>query len=244
MGARVEGAQRPSARLWGAALAGLVGAVACGGGAKDPSASTDDSDSAPANDPVDDTPEEDTKEVLSNTKAPDLTLAAFTADCTTRGGVVQIHATCAGNNACAGMSFNKWSKDLTEHTCKGLNSCGGASCVVLPPDQGRDAAELYEERCGSMCHGSGFTLYVAPGVEHAAALAAFADRTPEAQLKIIAFGARGMTAAGTALANMPAFHGDLSRAEIERLVAHVRSLEVEATTYGIPGETEDFTDAM
>jgi hypothetical protein len=232
---------RPSSTLWGAAVVGLLGVsgLSCSDSGEPGSVQdtplVDEQDTAPAEPP-------EPMGILSTETLPELTFADFSDDCLGRGGVVQIHATCAGNNACRGMSFNKWSKQLTEHTCKGLNSCGGASCVVLPGDQGRTGAELYEESCGSMCHGDGFTVYVAPGTEHEAAMARFTARTPEAHVRIIAFGARGMTDAGTAYANMPGFHEKMSRAEIERLVAHLRTLEATPNTYGVPGETEDFTD--
>ncbi len=38
---------------------------------------------------------------------------------------------------------------------------------------------------------------------------------------------------------MPAFYRKLSRAEIERAVAHLRTLDVEPSPYGILGETEE-----
>jgi hypothetical protein len=235
----------PSPRLWRAALAGLLGGCAepaahNHSGEEDPV-----SESAAATDPVPE-PElvcEVPKEVTSTERVEDLTFASFRQDCFDRGGVVQSHATCAGNNACAGFSFNKWSKELTEHTCRGMNSCGGASCVVLPEDQGRDAADLYEQNCGSMCHGTNFTLYVPPGADPVAAEANFRARSFETHVAAIAFGLRGLTAAGNAYANMPAFHEKLSRAEIERLVAHLQSLDVEPSTFQVSGETEDFTEA-
>ncbi len=234
---------RVSAALWSAALAGLAGGVACG----TTDTPTDDTDDAVETDETDggETDESDdteTEGILSSERVPELNFATFSADCVTRGGIVQIHATCAGNNACAGMSFNKWSKDLTEHTCRGLNSCGGASCVVLQADQGRDPAELYDQYCGSMCHGEDFSLYVAPTMTPEDGEARFNTRSTETHMALIAFGATGMTPDGTPFANMPPFKDKFSRAELAGLVAFVKTLDVEVTTYGVPGETEDFTD--
>jgi hypothetical protein len=169
-----------------------------------------------------------------------MTFEKFSADCDKRGGLVQTHAVCSGNNACKGISFNKFSYERTEHTCKAMNSCGGMSCVVLPEDQGRTGETVYDESCGG-CHGekNKFTLYVPPGTDIDAAKAGFPKRSRDLQVAIVAFGLHGMNANGTASANMPAHHEKYSVAEIERVVTYVHALPLEVETYGVVGQTED-----
>lgn len=58
-----------------------------------------------------------------------MTLAAFTALCDMRHGTLQIHPHCGGNNSCKGISYDTGTQTFTEHTCKGLNTCTGYSCV-------------------------------------------------------------------------------------------------------------------
>jgi hypothetical protein len=69
---------------------------------------------------------------LSETK--EVTLEDFTADCDALGGTIEIHPHCGGANTCKGMSYDTGTKVYTEHTCKGLNTCAGFSCVLCPPE--------------------------------------------------------------------------------------------------------------
>ena len=116
--ARTKGAGTvvtPSGALLSAALCGLTcaGAFACG---------SSDAENEPAarTDGV----------ITSSEEDPDMTLEKFTAECTARGGVIEIHPHCGGVNTCKGMSYDETIGVLTEHTCKGLNTCTGYSCVV------------------------------------------------------------------------------------------------------------------
>ena len=68
--------------------------------------------------------------VTSSTVVADLTLDAFTSQCDAKNGVVEIHPHCGGFNACRGMSYDSATEMLTEHTCRGTNTCAGFSCVV------------------------------------------------------------------------------------------------------------------
>ncbi len=211
------------ATLLSAAVAGLLGAgVGCGS----------DDQAAP-----------DGPKVLSVVINNEMTVEKFTSECDARGGLVQTHAACAGNNSCKGMSFNKFSHQLIEHTCKAMNTCGGMSCVVLPADTGRTGAEVFSTSCQG-CHGSGkFTYYVPQGTDLIAAAQNFLQQ-PEAQLvNTVAFGSDGINSNGTSYANMPGFHEKYSRAEIERVVTYVRSLQVEAEEYGTLGVNEEVGDA-
>jgi hypothetical protein len=168
--------------------------------------------------------------------------ADFQAMCTERGGLLQTHATCAGNNACAGFHFNKGSKIFTEHTCKAFNSCGGISCVVLPEDQGRSGEEIYNTSCGPACHGgiAEFKLWIHPGVDPVEAVADFEEHTTEYFTHMLAFGSRGMNESGTAYANVPARHETHSVAELIRVIDYLRTLPVNPIEeYTIVGETTD-----
>lgn len=58
-----------------------------------------------------------------------ITLESFSAECAARSGTLQIHPHCGGANDCKGMSYDSGTHVYTEHTCKGLNTCTGFSCV-------------------------------------------------------------------------------------------------------------------
>ncbi|MBC7530403.1 MAG: c-type cytochrome [Oligoflexus sp.] len=226
---------KPS-RLLTAALAGLMagGLVAC---------SNDKEDQAPT---ALITPMESANKIISTKPIPGLTFATFSSDCKTRGGLVQTHATCGGTNSCKGMSYNKYSQKMIEHSCSASNSCGGMSCVELPKDTGALAEELYSKSCGE-CHGvadeatktkdpTAFKVFAAPGADLKKAEDSFRMKSLEAQVAIVAFGKHGVNANGTSYSNMPAFYEKLSRAEIERVVAHLRALTPRAEEYTVFGE--------
>jgi hypothetical protein len=89
------------------------------------------SDSAPTSDapPICDAMPE-AGVITSSTVVADMTLEKFTADCDALGGTVEIHPHCGGSNSCKGMSYDTATQTLTEHTCKGLNTCAGYSCII------------------------------------------------------------------------------------------------------------------
>ena len=68
--------------------------------------------------------------VTSSTTDPSMTLERFTAMCNARQGAVELHSHCGGANSCSGISYDTGTHVLTEHGCKGLNTCAGYSCVV------------------------------------------------------------------------------------------------------------------
>lgn len=106
----------PSAALAAAALAGLLGVVAC----------SDDKSEAPNGGP----PGETKGEIKSTVIDPSMTLEKFTETCNENEGTVETHAHCGGVNTCKGFSYDDVTHELTAHTCKGLNTCSGYSCVI------------------------------------------------------------------------------------------------------------------
>lgn len=149
----------------------------------------------------------------------------FDAECAKRDGVLQFHAHCGGVNACRGASYDDETHELTEHTCRGMNTCSGMSCVELSADRKREGAALYAELCAS-CHGEGgtFSLPIAASADPGAEEARYAAESTLAKSAAIAFGEDG---AGLALSVKHAFYEALSRAEILRLVAHVDAQPIE-----------------
>jgi hypothetical protein len=166
------------------------------------------------------------------------TFANVKMECDTLGGYTQLHAACAGVNACAGFSYGDWDPGVTsEHTCAGINGCNGMSCVVLPKDGGKTGKEIYEAklpetgpRSCTNCHGgyengvtdpTKFNVWVMPGSTRT--LQNWLDRKATEQARIVAFGSHGLLADGSSFATMAPYHKIYSRAEIERVVEYVRS---------------------
>ncbi|HKP62588.1 MAG TPA: hypothetical protein VJV78_37895 [Polyangiales bacterium] len=182
------------------------------------------------------------EEKTSNSEQKNYSFAELTKRCDERGGYVQIHGACGSVGTCAGFSFGDWGPDaavLTEHSCSGSNGCLGLSCVVLPKDQGRSGEKLYEQKYdepgpGSCtgCHAvhndddtvdaSKFYVYVMPGSTRTEAN--WLDRKAEEQERIVAFGVHGTLPSGLAYNTMSPYFKLLSRAEISRVVEHLRKL--------------------
>lgn len=179
-------------------------------------------------------------------------LASALLDGSANPGVVQLHAACAGSNYCRGMSYGDWGEGaiLSEHSCRAMNGCNGWSCVETGDGQGRTGQAVYDESC-SYCHGWNgplvstdeqgnevetpqFTVMVPPGRDPAAHQAAFAAKPDEAFRSAIAFGLTGATTSGLGYSNMPAFHKRLSRAEIDAVIAYVRTLPLTTHTFTHP----------
>jgi hypothetical protein len=70
--------------------------------------------------------------ITSTVSDPGMTLDDFAAMCAALGGFVEIHPECGGHVTCKGLSYDQLTGLLTSHTCAGMNSCQGFSCV-LPP---------------------------------------------------------------------------------------------------------------
>lgn len=68
--------------------------------------------------------------VTSTEIVADLSLDDFTVMCNEANGVVEVHAHCGGVVSGPGFSYDSDTDALTEHTCAGVNTCTGFSCVV------------------------------------------------------------------------------------------------------------------
>lgn len=196
--------------LLGAAISGLV-AGGC--------ASEDPTDSAPR--------------ALREIHDPDLTVESFKNMCEERGGLTQVHASCASTNACAGLIYNTWAGDtIVEHTCRGFNSCVGISCVDLPADTGKSGQDVYEEHCVG-CHQHSedtepqafYAVFKHPDVTDEAALAAFMAKDDTTLVNNVAFGSVGYYPDGTPYSNMPAYHEDISLEETRAVVQYLKTLD-------------------
>jgi hypothetical protein len=165
-----------------------------------------------------------------------------------REGVVQFHASCAGTNACRGMVLQSWG-ELYEHSCKGSNACAGWSCVETAADQQRSADAAYEAgHCGH-CHTPSAASEHAMETHVAAIKIPFQPKQdPETYLQdfwatrsddylraLIAFGAGYIAPNGFAVSNMPAAYKLLNRREIDTLIGHLRTLQVEGAQFDLPG---------
>jgi mono/diheme cytochrome c family protein len=153
-----------------------------------------------------------------------------------RPGIVELHASCAGSNSCRGMVYQSWN-ELYEHSCRGVNQCAGWSCVETAPDEERSGPEAFTAATCDYCHsgeGEGaFLVKVPPAVDDVGAYtdAFFTSRSDEYLRSIIAFGVRGVAPDGQAYSNMPGAYTTLSRAEMDTLIAYLRTMPLESTQF-------------
>jgi hypothetical protein len=167
----------------------------------------------------------------------------FKALCDERNGWSYLTAACAGAALCKGLSL--MGDVLTDHSCKGINSCMGISCVVFPEDTGLSGEEIYRDGPCAGCHGNWsdsdnpnlgvYTVWHAWNVAPDAAIKRFQDSTEQRLTSILVFGTQGQHPDGTAFSNMPAYYQKYSLAEIGRVLDHIRSLPVETASYEAPG---------
>ncbi|MFO0739797.1 MAG: c-type cytochrome [Labilithrix sp.] len=164
--------------------------------------------------------------------------------CKKRGGFVYVNAACAGGAMCKGLSFH--SDTLWEHSCRGQNStCSGIGCVDTPADTGKTGKQIFEDGPCANCHAdwsSGTAdmtkyavFYYPPDKTATEAVDEFkALSDAELQAKV-AWGANGIHANGLPYQNMDAYYRKYSRAEIERVAAHVKTLQAFSYAYEIFG---------
>jgi len=106
-----------NATLLVAALAGLLASTsAC---------SSDDSSSSSGSPSGDGAPH-----ITSSTLVEGMDAAAFQALCDERHGTVEVMAHCGGLATAKGVSYDTETQLLSEHTCKGANTCGGWNCII------------------------------------------------------------------------------------------------------------------
>jgi hypothetical protein len=72
----------------------------------------------------------DSPVITSTVSDPGMTLDDFSAMCAALSGFVEIHPECGGHVTCKGLSYDQLTGLLTSHTCAGLNSCQGFSCIL------------------------------------------------------------------------------------------------------------------
>jgi hypothetical protein len=55
----------------------------------------------------------------------------FTAKCDARAGTVEVMPHCGGFATAKGFSYDYTTQKLSEHTCKGANTCAGWNCAIV-----------------------------------------------------------------------------------------------------------------
>jgi hypothetical protein len=70
------------------------------------------------------------KPAVTSSKMVVMTQEEFAQQCTSMDGLMEIQPECGGSNACRGMSYDTGTETLTEHTCRGTNTCAGYTCIV------------------------------------------------------------------------------------------------------------------
>lgn len=100
--------------MLGAALLGLLSASmgACGAGSGSKGSG----------------PEE--PRITSSKFVGELSAEDFQALCDERDGTVEVMAHCGGLASARGFSYDNETLLLSEHTCKGANTCGGWNCIT------------------------------------------------------------------------------------------------------------------
>ncbi len=170
----------------------------------------------------------------------------FKALCDQRDGWTYLTAACAGSALCKGLSL--MGDVLTDHSCKGINSCMGISCVVLPKDSGLSGEEIYRDGPCAGCHGNWedyenpnlgvYTVWHGWDVSPDAATKRFQESSDQRLISILAFGTQGQYPDGTPFSNMPAYYQKYSLAELRRAIDYVKTLPVETLAYEVPGAEE------
>jgi len=106
----------PRSRLLQAALTGLLslGAQAC------------NAPGAPTNGQATQPP----PQITSSRIVEGLTENGFKTMCDAVGGTVEVLSHCGGLASARGFSYDTATQTLSEHTCKGANTCAGWNCIT------------------------------------------------------------------------------------------------------------------
>jgi hypothetical protein len=67
---------------------------------------------------------------VTSTQQVKLDVDSFKALCDERGGTVEVMAHCSGLATGPGFAYDIATEELTEHTCKGVNTCAGWNCLT------------------------------------------------------------------------------------------------------------------
>lgn len=140
-------------------------------------------------------------------------------------GVVNTHSSCSGTNACRGMHLHPWG-EFFEHDCRGVNYCAGWSCTETAVDKKRDAPTLFKDAGCKNCHHDdkfSFVVLVPPGEDAMAAPAKLLAKSDDHLRSSIAFGMSGVGPNGFAYQNMPRHYDVMSRAEMNTIIAWIRT---------------------
>jgi Putative metal-binding motif len=140
-------------------------------------------------------------------------------------GVVNTHSSCSGTNTCRGMHLHPWG-EFFEHDCHGVNYCAGWSCTETAVDQKRDAPTVFKAAGCNNCHhdpAADFVVLVPPGEDAAAAPAKLLAKSDNHLRSAIAFGLSGVDPNGNAYQNMPHHYDVMSRAEMNTVIAWIRT---------------------
>ena len=76
-----------------------------------------------------DEPDADPK-ITSSKRVENLDADGFKALCDARHGTVEVMAHCGGLASARGFAYDTTTQELSEHTCKGANTCSGWNCVT------------------------------------------------------------------------------------------------------------------
>jgi hypothetical protein len=69
-------------------------------------------------------------EITSSEHVENLTEEQFTEKCDARGGSVEVMPHCGGFATAKGFSYDSSTNELSEHSCKGANTCVGWNCAI------------------------------------------------------------------------------------------------------------------
>jgi len=114
LAAAVDAPVHCSQRLLGAALAGLLCLAT-------PACSSNDDPAAGSQTPT----------ITSSVVVGAMTEEDFTAKCDARAGTVEVMPHCGGFATAKGFSYDYTTQKLSEHTCKGANTCAGWNCAIV-----------------------------------------------------------------------------------------------------------------
>ena len=73
---------------------------------------------------------DDGPKITSSTKVEPLDAAGFKALCDEAGGTVEELAHCGGLATAPGFAYDVGTQEISEHTCKGANTCAGWNCIT------------------------------------------------------------------------------------------------------------------